>query len=243
MNKLKPHLLLMLLALFAQALFGQQDTLIKYPGADIDVRLNKGNIMLGGTLGLDLRAAENQDQLLRIALNENTDRFNLRLDGAYAYRDDTFFGVGFLWGVTNREGDYEDPNSGDVSNIKFHSTSYSLRPFVKNHLPLSPSKRFNLVVQTEIGFAIDQSLEEVTTGDIVTRKNTREWGIGIGMRPGMLAFVMKNFAVEASVNVAGVGFRVTDIKETGKPDVNVRSAELDLKIDLLQLNLGFITYL
>jgi hypothetical protein len=243
MSKLNTSFIFIMLVFFTGLLFGQQDSIIKYPGADIDVRLDKGNFMLGGTLGLDLKASDNENQLLRTALSENSDRFNLRLDGAYAYRDETFFGVGFLWGVTNREGDYEDPNSGDVSNIKFHSTSYSVRPFVKNHLPLSPSKRFNLVVQTEIGFEINQSLEETTIGDIVTRKQSQEWGLGIGMRPGILAFVMKNAAVEASVNVAGIGFRVNEITETGKPDTNVRSAELDLKIDILQLNLGFITYL
>jgi len=54
--------------------------------------------------------------------------------------------------------------------------------------------------------------------------------------------VVKNFAVEATVNLAGVGFTVSGIKQTDAPDVYVRSADLDLKIDLLQLNLGFISY-
>ena len=232
----------LMLGILAQQSYGQQDSPKIYPGTEIDVRLNKGDFMLGGTLGLSLKGAENENQLLRTALTENSDKFNLRLDGAYGLKDDFFIGVGFLLGATNREGDYEDPNSGDISNIKFHSTSYSVRPFIKNHLPLTPNKRFNLVVQTELGFFIDQSIEETTTSDIVTRKLTDEWGLGLGIRPGLLAFVMRNFAVEASVNVAGIGFTVTEITQTDMPDVNVSSANLDLKIDLLQLNLGFITY-
>ena len=242
MIKIKLLIVCLTMSFITHQTFSQQDSTKKYPGADIDVQLDKGDFMIGGTLGLDLKSAENENQLLQTALNENRDRFNLRLDGAWAYRDETFVGVGFLWGETNREGDYEDPNSGDISNKKYHSTSYSVRPFVKNHLPLGPSKRFNLVVQTELGFVMDQSIEESTTSDIVTRKLTNEWGFGLGVRPGLLAFVMKNFAVEASVNVAGIGFLVTDIKQTNEPDVSVRAAELDLKIDILQLNLGFITY-
>ncbi|MBN2611018.1 MAG: outer membrane beta-barrel protein [Bacteroidales bacterium] len=241
MMKQKLFLIGIIVSIFSHQLFSQQDSTKKYPGADIDVRLDKGDFMVGGTLGLNLKTAENENQLLQTALTEDRDKFNLRIDGAYALKDEWFVGLGFLWGVTNREGDYEN-SDGEISNIKLHSTSYSVRPFIKNHLPLGPSKRFNLVVQTELGFVIDQSIEETTTGDIVSRKLTDEWGFGLGVRPGLLAFVMKNFAVEASVNVAGIGFLVTDIKQTDEPDVSIRTAELDLKIDILQLNLGFITY-
>lgn len=232
----------LLLCSIAHQSLSQEDSTKRFHGAEIDVRLDKGDFLLGGTLGLDLKAAENENQLLKTAITEGSDKFNLRLDGAYALKDDWFIGMGFLWGVTNREGDYEDPNTGDVSNIKLHSTSYSLRPFIKNHLPLNANRRFNLVVQTELGFAIDQSIEETNANEIITRKLTKEWSVGLGVRPGLLAFIVNNFAVEASVNIAGIGVTVKEVNQTDEPDVNVSSANLDLKIDLLQLNLGFIAY-
>lgn len=211
-------------------------------GAPIDVRLDKGDFFIGGTLGLDLKDVENQNQILTTALTENSDNFNLRLDGGYALKNDFFIGLGFLWGVTNRTGEYKDPNTGDISDIQYYGTRYSIRPFIKNHLPLTPNRRFNLVVQTELRFSLNQSIEEIDLNEIVTRIYRDEWGLGIGVRPGLLAFVMNNFAVEASVNVAGIGFSVLEVNETGMPDVNVSSANLDLKIDILQLNLGFVTY-
>lgn len=211
-------------------------------GAPIDVRLDKGNFLIGGTLALDIKDIENQNQLLRNAISEESDDFNLRLDAAYAIRDHLFLGVGFGWGVTNRDGLYEDPNTGDISNVQYYATRYSIRPFIKNHLPITPNQRFNLVVQTELRFTLDQSIEETEVNEIVTRSLRDEYGFGIGVRPGLLAFVMKNFAVEASVNVAGIGFSVTEVSSTGQPDVSVQSANLDLRIDILQLNLGFITY-
>jgi len=211
-------------------------------GAPIDVRLDKGDFMIGGTLGLDLKDIENQDQLVRFANSEYSDDFNLRLDGAYALKDDFFVGMGFLWGVTNREGQYEDTNTGDISDVQYYGTTYSIRPFIKNHLPLTPNKRFNLVVQTELRFSLNQFIQETDLNQDLTRSLSREWGLGIGVRPGLLAFVMNNFAVEATVNVAGIGFDVREVQETGKPDLNVSRANLDLKIDILQLNLGFITY-
>lgn len=211
-------------------------------GNDLDIRLDKGSFFLGGTLGLNLKSAENENQLLRTALKERSDKFSLRLDGAYALKDNWFLGLGLVWGVTNREGDYKDPNSGDISDIQFHSTSYSVRPFMKNHLPLSPNRRFNLVVQTELGFTIDQSIQQTRIDEVITRSLKKEWGMGLGIRPGLLVFVLKNAAMEASVNIAGIGFSVSETNETDKPDAIVKSADLDLKIDLLQLNLGFITY-
>jgi len=66
--------------------------------------------------------------------------------------------------------------------------------------------------------------------------------MGLGVRPGLLAFVLKNFAVETSVNVAGAKFTVTEINSTNAPDTKVQSGSLDVKFDLLQLYLGFIGY-
>ena len=223
-------------------LYSQVAGVVPLNGNNLDIRLDKGSFLLGGTLGLNLKSAENENQLLRTALKERSDKFSLRLDGAYALKDNWFLGLGLVWGETNREGDYEDPNSGDISDVQFHSTSYSVRPFMKNHLPLSANRRFNLVVQTELGFSLDQSIQQTRIEEVITRSLKKEWGMGLGIRPGLLVFVLKNSAMEASVNIAGIGFSVSEIKETDKPDAIVKSADLDLKIDLLQLNLGFITY-
>jgi hypothetical protein len=225
-----------------QQVFTQTDSTMRIRGTEIDIRLDKGNFMLGGTLGLDLKSAENENQLVRTAVNEDKDVLNLRLDGAYAIKHDVFVGLGFLWGNTNREGDYDDPNSGEMSRIKYHSSIYSFRPFVKNHLPLDKNRRFNIVVQTELGFSIEQSIEETVTNEVVTRKLSKERLYGLGIRPGLLAFMVKNFGVEASVNLAGIGFTVLESSQTDKPDTKIKTADLSLKIDLLQLNLGFVTY-
>lgn len=230
---------LLMMALLAKA---QEDSAMVVNATDVDVRLDKGDFFLGGTLALNLKEAENENQLLRTALNEESNRFSLRLDGAYAIKDNVFVGMGFIWGVTDRVGDYLDPNSGEVSNTRFYRTSYSIRPFIKNHLPLDRNRRFNLVVQTELGFNLNQSIEETDLNQVVTRNLNREWGLNLGVRPGFLAFIIKNFAVEASVNVAGIGFTVQTIEQTDQPDVEITSADLDLRIDLLQLNLGFISY-
>lgn len=222
--------------------FAQTDSINRISGTQIDIRLDKGHIMVGGTLGLDLKDAENENQLLRKAALESKDVFTLRIDGAYAIKHDVFAGIGFLWGNTNREGDYIDPNTGDISNIRYHSSSYSFRPFVKNHLPLDRNRRFNIVIQTELGFSLEQSIEETTTGDIVTRQLSTTQKYGVGLRPGLLAFLVRNFGVEASVNLAGIGYSIQKSTQTGQPDSWVNTADLSLKIDLLQLNLGFVTY-
>jgi hypothetical protein len=58
-----------------------------------------------------------------------------------------------------------------------------------------------------------------------------------------MVFIVENFAIEASVNLAGINFSNSTIKSTDIPDEVVRKASIDLKIDILKLNLGFLIYL
>ena len=62
------------------------------------------------------------------------------------------------------------------------------------------------------------------------------------MRPGLLAFIVENFGFEVNVGAFGLSSSVEKIKTTDQPDTRVVSNDLDLKISLLQLSLGFCVY-
>ena len=222
---------------------GQKDSIKIHKKNMVDVRLGKGTFLAGGTLGLNLRNTGNQDQLIRKVDVEDLVDFTVRLNGAYAIKDEVFIGLGLEYGQTSRKGDYINTDDGSLSEVQFFQTSFSFRPFVKNHLPLDRIGRFNLINQTELIVELDQSITETTTDRVVTRQISNSQVYGLGLRPGIMVFIVKNFAVEASVNLAGVNFSNSTIKRTDAPDEVVRKASIDFKIDLLKLNLGFLIYL
>jgi hypothetical protein len=233
------------LALFfsASVLYGQTDTTLQRTRTKVDIRLDKGNFLIGGTVSLDLRENSNKDQLVRKINIENLASFAVRLDGGYAIKDDVFAGIGLQYGQTDREGDYINSSDGTLSNVKYFEQSISIRPFIKNHLPLDRRGRFNIVNQTELKFQIDQSISETTIDRVVTRTLSVDQAYGVGIRPGIMVFVVHNFAFEATVNLAGISYSHSRVETTGQPDMVVSKAGIDLKIDLLQLNLGFLIYL
>lgn len=240
------HLIILSLILsiiYGGVAFSQNPNKDRQEGNDVMINLDKGDLMFGGTVGLNLRSMGNTDQLIRIVDIEDQLAFNIRLDGAYAIKDEVFLGLGIMYGQTNRTGDYINPDNGELSNISYFAYSVSLKPFVKNHLPLDRIGRFCLVNITEFMVQVDQSIAETTTNNIVTRDLSVSQEYGIGVRPGLMVFMVKNFAVEATVNLAGITYQHSRISSTGQPDETVSKAGIDLKIDLLQLNLGFLIYL
>jgi hypothetical protein len=240
------HLLILsviLLFAYAGSVYSQNPNKDRQEGNDVLINLDKGDLMFGGTIGLNLRSMGNTDQLIRIVDIEDQLAFNIRIDGAYAVKDEVFLGLGINYGQTNRTGDYVNPDNGELSNINYFAYSVSLKPFVKNHLPLDRIGRFCLVNITELMVQVDQSIAETTTNNIITRDLSVSQEYGIGVRPGLMVFMVKNFAVEATVNLAGVTYQHSRISSTGQPDEIVSKAGIDLKIDLLQLNLGFLIYL
>jgi len=98
--KLKLLFIGIIVSISSTHLFSQQDSTKNYRGAEIDVRLDKGDIMLGGTLGLDLKAArevlgrdlavavhEDQEGLPRIVLHHEGLDHRVLVDAEFARAD------------------------------------------------------------------------------------------------------------------------------------------------------------
>jgi hypothetical protein len=63
------------------------------------------------------------------------------------------------------------------------------------------------------------------------------------MRPGMLVFVHKQFGFQVNVGAFGLSSSVKRGSSSGRPDSKVVTNDLNLRINLLQLALGFTAYL
>ncbi|MHC1775596.1 MAG: hypothetical protein AB9834_09305 [Lentimicrobium sp.] len=202
----------------------------------------KGRWMTGGTLSLHLKNTNDQDQLIRYVEANETYDFTIRIDGAYAFADQNFAGLALLYGQSKKTGLYQN-SDGEIYTEDFFGNQFSFCPFLKNLTPLDKKGRFNIITQLELWNQIEQGITQTILNETVTRKNSVKYTGLLGVRPGISVFVLGNVAFETTLNVAGVKYSYERTKTTEKPDSKTETANIDFKIDILQLNIGIFVYL
>jgi hypothetical protein len=98
------------------------------------------------------------------------------------------------------------------------------------------------VVPTELQIGFGNTIKESVTDNVLTRNYTTTQYYGLAMRPGMLVFIYKNFGFEVNVGAFGLGKRIEETEITNQPNAKVITNDLDLKINVLNLSLGFAGY-
>lgn len=202
----------------------------------------KGRWMTGGTLSLRLKNTSDQDQLIRYVEANETYDFTIRVDGAYAFADQNFAGLALLYGQSKKTGIYKN-GDGEIYSEDFFGSQYSFCPFLKNLTPLDKKGRFSIITQIELWNQIEQGITQTILNETVTRKNSVKYTGLLGVRPGISVFVLQNVAFETTLNVAGVKYSYEKMITTDRPDSKTETANIDFKIDILQLNIGVFVYL
>lgn len=203
---------------------------------------NKGSWMMGGTLSLELKNSSDIDQLIRYVEQNETYDFVVRADAAYAFADKNFAGLALSYGQTARSGVFVNSDN-EVYTEDLFGNLFSFTPLLKNLTPIDKNGRFNIINQIEFKNQIEQGIKQTILNETLTRKQTLKYLGLLGVRPGISIFVLNNIAFETTLNVAGIEYSYERVKTTGQPDASTTSASIDLKIDILQLNIGIFVYL
>jgi hypothetical protein len=205
------------------------------------VSLKKGLRFASATLSLGDKKAENDNQLFQYIIKQKKNNFEVRVETGYMINDHLGTGLGFLYGNAN-ETNILKASDGTITENKIAEKYFAFRPFVKNFIPLGKSHRFYVVIPTELQIGHGNKVQESTTDNVLTRTFTTSNYYGIAMRPGLLAFIYKNFGCEVNVGALGLNARYDKTKQTNLPDSKVETHDLDLKINILNLSLGFSLY-
>jgi hypothetical protein len=214
----------------------------KNPGKyENGVEMNKGLKFASLSLSLSARDAENESTLFAYNINQKKSSLVSRLDGGYVIKKNLGIGAGFLYGY-NKNVSTQQASDGTITDINSYERDFAFRPFVKNFLPLGNSKKFYVIIPTEFQIGYGSKVTESTTNGILTRTYTTTNYYGLQMRPGLLAFIVENFGFEVNVGAFGLSSSVSKTKTTNQPDGKVKTNDLDLKINLLQLSFGFTAY-
>lgn len=233
--------LLAALWLFSLRLYAQEASL---PPAEVVITNPTAarSMFVSLNLSLSTRKATEDNQLIIYYVDQDKRSYRINTQVGYFFKNDLAAGISMGYTQTSEDNISLDPDGLQLRNRIF-SNGYGISPFLRNYISLDKGKRFFLVNETQLLFVFSNRIKEtLDTQDLLTRTFTRTQEYGIGMRPGIVVMVQKNFAFETTVGAMGLTFESSRVTQTDKPQGTVFSSDLNLKIDILQINLGFAYY-
>lgn len=214
--------------------------LLDTPVPDSEIgSLKKGTRFIGLNMTLKTRDSENPDSIFPNILNQNNSRYKVNTFGGYFIRD--LFQIGGKWEYDYTKNEYSFLDSSRVKSqiVKRYNT---IGFFTRNYLPIDDSGRFSLFIEAGLDFGYGKEVKQDTFEDNISRTVSKNYILELGVTPGIMAFINKGVAIEASVNVLGLS------SKWGKYDFNNgertghnSSTDLDFTVNIISLFLG-ITY-
>ncbi|WP_316839031.1 hypothetical protein [Pedobacter gandavensis] len=193
------------------------------------------------TFSLSSRNAVNDQNLFVNYIDQKKNSWAVRGDGGYIIKKNLGVGLGLSYGQS-KDNNLIKNADGNLTSNKSFSNNYGVRPFIKNFIPLDRKNRFYIVNQTEIQLLFDRSVKESVVDEVLTRTYTSKDTYGVGLRPGLMIFIVKNFAFETTVDIFGINTSVEKSKTTGMQDSRVTTTDMNFKINILKIGFGFSTY-
>lgn len=234
----KPLWAFLLVLLLASPAYTQSVT----EATESDYLIKKGRFYSALTFSLSQRNAENEDQLLRQVINQDRYTFRVVGNGGYALKDNFTLGLLVGFGESREEITFLDENENEVTSKRLQR-GYTIAPTMRNYIPIGEGQ-FQIVVQTQLGITSGESLQRVFNEDDINKTEGNFVDLELGVSPGLVVFFDRHWAFETTVGVAGFSSRIEEEVTNGDQENRQRivTSDIDLRINLLQLNLGVAYY-
>lgn len=214
-----------------------------------NVFVPQGQWIFGGTASYSTHSNDNYNFLVVEGIRSDGYTFRVSPFIAYAVRDNMAVGARFVYSRSLLKLDNADIHLGEEGsgvNLSFDyyyalEHSYSGVAVWRQYIPLGESKRFALFTEMQLSaggsqskFAADQPV-----------KGTYQTGyhLGLGVVPGLVAFATNNMAIEVSVGVMGVEYSHTRQVHNQIRVGNRSSSNMNFKVNIFSIGLGFAFYL
>jgi len=204
---------------------------------------HKGVWFTGLSFSLSKQSLENSTRLLDKVLTGEDNSFNMTFKGGYYFRDYVMAGVN----VTLLQDAFDGlvVANADTITRKYIKRSTEINPVLKTSIPLSKNNRLSLFNEIGFGFSFGNSLQnDVKKSDEITRRYADEFGLSIGLSPGITFFAIENFAFEVQLrNLLGYNYSQSKRTVNGGDLATVKNHEVNFNINLLSLQLGLAYYI
>lgn len=208
----------------------------------------KGQWVVGSSVSYSEHNEQNYQFLVIDGFNSDGYTFKISPMFCYAFRDNVAAGGRFSYGRTLTKLDVvtlnlDESTQFDVNDMYQLKHSYSAMGVLRNYINLGTSKRFGLFAETRLEIGGSQSKVVTKDGTSLTGTYTKTTDFGIGVAPGIVAFINNYTAVEVSIGVLGLDF--SKVKQTtDQVYIGERSSSsANFKINLFSIGLGIAFYL
>lgn len=205
-------------------------------------KITKGRSYISLSFSLDQRKAENEAQLFRQVIDQDKLNYRVNANGGYALKDNFTLGLGLSYGREKEDIHFVDENGVEVTS-RFLSNDVSFIPHMRNYIPFG-NGTFQIFVQTDMRLTFAESLRRDFFPDEIDKTERNAFEYRLGVSPGVLLFFDRHWAFELSVGLAGLTSRITEevVNDQEADKARIVKTDIDLKINLLALNLGVAYY-
>jgi hypothetical protein len=203
--------------------------------------LRKGIAFAGFSGGASLRESENENALVATIQEQSKTGYNLIFAGGYMLKQEFAVGAALRVDQSRLTKTVVD-SDGITSDVQEAGSIITSSIFVKAFIPLTVSKRINLYNIAGMAWVADRNNRENSSQDVLTRTYTSKNSLQLGVSPGIQVFIVEGFATEVGVNVAGFSATQKVVAVNGIEDSTVNTFDLDLRVNILSLNISFYYY-
>lgn len=208
----------------------------------------KGQWILGSSFSYSEYTDDNYTFLIVEGINTDGYTFKVTPMLAYAFKDNVAAGGRFFYNRTLSRIDAMDINldedtSFNIGDIYSLSHSYGATALLRNYISLGSSHRFALYNEVQLSVEQGQSKAISGTGDNLTGTYQTRTQVGIGLSPGLVAFVNNYMAVEVGIGVLGLS--VNRIKQV-TDQIHLAESSMtkaNFKINIFSISFGIAFYL
>lgn len=210
---------------------------------DTSAFIPKGNLLFGGTISYHDYKSYDYKFLVMDNLNLSGYSFKVSPYLLYFFADNMAAGVKFAYKRSLIKLDDVSINLSeelglDLSDFYSLGHTYYGSLSYRNYIPLGNSKRFALFSDINLDFGAGQSKIVNGKGESLSGTFQETFEVGIGVVPGLVAFVTNEVAVEASVGIMGLKYKRVKQLTNQVLEGSYETSSADFKIDLFSINIG-----
>ncbi|WP_300725168.1 hypothetical protein [uncultured Bacteroides sp.] len=213
-----------------------------------EVFIPKGQWMAGGTISY---SEHNEDNLNFIVLKDIDARgydFTVNVYGGYFIKNNVAAGLRMSYNRTYQDLGNFELNLGEdfniaLDNVYYLQHEYNVAGFIRTYMPIGHSKIFGLFNEARITYGYARGKNSTGSGTQYDGTFQTVHSLGIGIAPGMSAFITNWSAVEVSVGVMGFDFNWVKQRTNQVEHGKRRTSSGNFKINLFSINIGMTFYL
>ena len=212
----------------------------------------KGQWIFGGTASYSTHTNKNYKLLIINDIDSDGYTVNVSPMIAYAPWKNMAVGVRFGYGRSMLGIDNAALALAGVElNVDFYHQikhSYTGTLFWRPYIPLGTSNRFAIFAEVQLNFTGSQSKLVAENGVVDGYQDykgtySKSLGGSIALQPGITAFVTNDIALELSIGVFGIGYEKTTQLKNQVEQGEIKSTNMNFKVNLLSFGFGVSFYL